>query len=144
MTTSVSLGSLDVEVSQSMDSRTSTALPAVRPSTWFMSVSSAFVTSPAVRATVTMLWASSSAEVRSVMKAPLPNLTSITSASSPAESFFDRIEAVISGIDSTVAVTSRIAYRRPSAGARFDVCPMIAQPTSATTLWNSSLSGRTS
>jgi hypothetical protein len=29
--------------------------------------------------------------------------------SSPAASFFDRIEAVISGIDSTVPVTSRIA-----------------------------------
>jgi hypothetical protein len=43
------------------------------------------------------------------MKAPLPTLTSSTSDCSPAASFFDRIEAVISGIDSTVAVTSRIA-----------------------------------
>ena len=37
------------------------------------------------------------------MKAPVPIFTSMTSASSPAASFFDRIEAVISGIDSTVA-----------------------------------------
>ncbi len=43
------------------------------------------------------------------MKAPEPALTSIASAESPAASFFDRIDAVISGIDSTVAVTSRIA-----------------------------------
>ncbi len=31
----------------------------------------------------------------------------MTRASSPAASFFDRMEAVMSGIDSTVAVTSR-------------------------------------
>ena len=37
------------------------------------------------------------------MNAPVPILTSMTSASSPAASFFDRIEATISGIDSTVA-----------------------------------------
>ena len=43
------------------------------------------------------------------MKAPEPTLTSITSASSPAASFLERIDAVISGIDSTVAVTSRAA-----------------------------------
>ena len=46
---------------------------------------------------------------RSGMNAPEPALTSITSASSPAASFFDRIEATISGIDSTVAVASRSA-----------------------------------
>ena len=43
------------------------------------------------------------------MKAPLPIFTSSTSELSPAASFFDRMEAVISGTDSTVAVTSRIA-----------------------------------
>ncbi len=43
------------------------------------------------------------------MKAPEPVFTSMTSASNPAASFFDRIEAVINPIDSTVAVTSRIA-----------------------------------
>ena len=45
----------------------------------------------------------------SLMLAPLPNLTSITRPWRPAASFFERIEAVISGIDSTVAVTSRMA-----------------------------------
>ena len=43
------------------------------------------------------------------MKAPEPVLTSRTSASRPAASFFDRIEAVIRSINSTVAVTSRMA-----------------------------------
>ena len=43
------------------------------------------------------------------MNAPLPNFTSIANPSSPAASFFDRIDAVMSGTDSTVAVTSRIA-----------------------------------
>jgi len=42
------------------------------------------------------------------MKAPLPTLTSMTSAPRPAAIFFDNIDAVISGIDATVAVTSRI------------------------------------
>ncbi len=43
------------------------------------------------------------------MNAPRPTLTSSTNASIPSASFFDRIEPVISGIDSTVAVTSRSA-----------------------------------
>ena len=43
------------------------------------------------------------------MKAPLPTLTSSTSASTPSASFFDMMEEAISGIDSTVAVTSRSA-----------------------------------
>ena len=42
-------------------------------------------------------------------KAPLPTFTSITSASRPAASFLDGMLAVISGTDSTVAVTSRMA-----------------------------------
>ena len=42
-------------------------------------------------------------------KAPLPNFTSIAKAEGPAASFLDRIDAVMSGIDSTVAVTSRMA-----------------------------------
>jgi len=67
------------------------------------------------------------------MKAPLPVLTSITSASRPAASFLDRIEPVIMAIDSTVAVTSRTAYTRLSAGASCAVWPMMATPTSRTT-----------
>ena len=43
------------------------------------------------------------------MKAPEPDFTSMTRPSRPAASFFDRIEAVMRSIDSTVAVTSRMA-----------------------------------
>ena len=43
------------------------------------------------------------------MNAPLPTFTSSTSASMPSASFFDMIDEEISGIDSTVAVTSRSA-----------------------------------
>ena len=49
------------------------------------------------------------ADGRSIMKAPEPVFTSRTRPPSPAASFFDRIDAVMSGIDSTVAVTSRMA-----------------------------------
>ena len=94
---------------KSIASRTSTALPAVVPSTWFMSVTSACVGRPAPTATSTRLRAKVSAVAASVQKAPLPSFTSITSASSPAASFFDRIDAVIRSILSTVADTSRIA-----------------------------------
>ncbi len=106
-----------------------------------MSVSSATVGRPAPPATSTSARASSSAAGRSAMNAPEPNLTSITSASSPAASFFDRIEATINGIDSTVPVASRIAYSRRSAGASSAVWPTIAQPTSATTARRRSRSG---
>ena len=51
-------------------------------------------------------------------KAPLPTFTSSTRPCSPALSFLLRMLAVISGTLSTVAVTSRIAYSRRSAGAR--------------------------
>ena len=88
---------------------TSTALPAAEASGSFMPVISAEVVSPAPLATSTRLVASSVASRLLAMKAPLPTLTSSTSDCSPAASFFDRIEAVISGTDSTVAVTSRIA-----------------------------------
>ena len=47
----------------------------------------------------------------------------------------------MSGMLSTVPVTSRIPYRRLSAGARSLVWPMIAQPTSRTTFRKSALSG---
>ena len=104
--------------STSSASRTSTALPAVRPRTWSMSVSSASQGRPAPRATSVIARASSTLAARSGMNAPEPALMSITSASSPAASFLDRIEATISGIDSTVPVASRSAYRRRSAGAR--------------------------
>ncbi len=43
------------------------------------------------------------------MNAPSPALTSRTRPSIPSASFLDMIEAEIRGIDSTVAVASRIA-----------------------------------
>ncbi len=43
------------------------------------------------------------------MKAPLPVFTSRMSPEAPMASFFDMIEAVMSGSDSTVPVTSRSA-----------------------------------
>ena len=77
------------------------------------------------------------------MTAPLPVLTSRTSASSPAASFLERIDAVISGTQSTVAVTSRMAYRRRSAGAIRSLAPMIATPASRTTRRSRAASGCT-
>ena len=43
------------------------------------------------------------------MNAPAPNFTSSTSDCVPSAIFFDMIDEAISGIDSTVAVTSRRA-----------------------------------
>ena len=106
-----------------------------------MSVISASHGSPAPRATLVIARASSALAARSGMNAPEPALTSMTSASSPAASFFDRIEATISGIDSTVAVASRSAYSRLSAGASPAVWPMIAQPAAATAARSSATSG---
>ena len=81
------------------------------------------------------------ASSRAAMNAPEPVLTSSTSASRPSASFLERIEATISGIDSTVPVASRTAYRRRSAGARSAVWPTIAQPASRTTRWITSVAG---
>ncbi|CAJ7124511.1 Uncharacterised protein [Burkholderia pseudomallei] len=74
-----------------------------------MSVSVAAVLIPAPLPTSTMLRASSADCSALGMNAPEPTFTSIASAPTPAASFFDRIDAVISEIDSTVAVTSRTA-----------------------------------
>ena len=53
--------------------------------------------------------ASSSERSSSGKKAPLPVLTSKTTAAAPVASFFDRMLAVIRGVESTVAVVSRRA-----------------------------------
>ena len=63
-----------------------------------------------------MVRASSRAAPRSGMNAPLPTFTSSTSALVPSAIFFDMIELAISGIDSTVPVTSRSAYSSPVRG----------------------------
>ena len=87
----------------------SSAFPTVRPRTWFMSVIRAEVLVPAPLATLTMERASLRASSMLSIKAPLPHFKSITRYSSPAASFLERIEAVISSIDSTVPQTSRMA-----------------------------------
>ena len=69
----------------------------------------------------TMVWARRRASTCFFMNAPLPTFTSSTSASTPSASFFDMIDDEISGIDSTVAVTSRSAYSLRSAGASSSV-----------------------
>ena len=53
--------------------------------------------------------ASDSAYVDTTVPTQTLTFTSMTKASSPAASFFDRIEAVMRGVLSTVAVTSRTA-----------------------------------
>ena len=90
-------------------SSTSTALPTARPSGVSIRVSNAEVATPFSSPRVTMVWASSRAWASSTMNAPLPTFTSSTSAPVPSAIFLDMIELAISGIDSTVPVTSRSA-----------------------------------
>ena len=74
-----------------------------------MSVSSATVRTPASVPSATIVSASSRALSTSFMKAPLPTLTSSTSAPVPSAIFLLMIEDAMSGIASTVPVTSRSA-----------------------------------
>ena len=66
------------------------------------------------------------------MKAARPNFTSSTRASNDSESFLERMDAVISGIDGTVPVTSRSAYMRRSAGTIVADCAPMATPRRCT------------
>ena len=72
------------------------------------------------------------------MNAPLPVFTSRTSASIPSAIFLLMIDAEMSGMLSTVPVTSRSAYSFLSAGAMCAVWPIIAQPTRASATFISS------
>ena len=74
-----------------------------------MSVSSATVRTPCAAPSETIAAASARASATDFMNAPEPTLTSSTSADAPSAIFFDMIEEAISGIDSTVPVTSRSA-----------------------------------
>ncbi len=65
------------------------------------------------------------------MNAPDPNFTSRTSPDAPSAIFLLMIELAISGIDSTVEVTSRSAYSFLSAGASPDVAAQTTAPTSS-------------
>ena len=74
-----------------------------------MSVIRAETAVPRAREVSTRLRASSRADGSSVRKAPLPTLTSKTTAAAPIASFLERMLPVIRGRDSTVAVASRRA-----------------------------------
>ena len=74
-----------------------------------MSVMSETVGRPAPVATVAMLSASSRAAFERRHEGAGAGLHVHDQALSPAASFFDRIEAVMSATNSTVAVTSRMA-----------------------------------
>ena len=112
-------------------SRTSRALPAVRPSGADMSVSSATVRTPASVPRSTMVRARARASASSFMKAPAPVFTSRVRAAVPSAIFLDMIEEAISGIASTVPVTSRRAYSFLSAGASPEPAAQITAPTSS-------------
>ncbi len=96
-------------VSASITTAISSALPAAEASGWFISVISAAVLQPAPLAVLTRDNASARASSSVSMNAPVPTFTSKISESSPAASFFDRIDAVIRSTLSTVDVTSRTA-----------------------------------
>ena len=93
----------------STDSRTSKAFPAVSPSGTSIAVTSARIFTPASTPSCTIVRASSLALAGSDIKAPEPVFTSKTNAEVPSAIFLLIIDEAISGIASTVAVTSRRA-----------------------------------
>ncbi len=78
----------------------------------------------------TISFASFSASSSVFINAPCPTLTSRQIASAPLANFLDIILEAISGIQSTVAVTSLKAYNFLSAGATSPLCPTTAIPIS--------------
>ena len=92
-----------------MLSATSSELPMFLPSGLSISVISAATLRPCAVPIATIWRANSRALSRSFMKAPSPIVTSSKMASEPAASFLDMMEDAISGIQPTVAVTSRRA-----------------------------------
>ena len=119
-------------------SATSSALPTARPSGSSISDITAIVFLPARLPILTISSASSSASCIFFINAPLPTLTSSTIAPAPAAIFLLIILLAISGMLSTMAVTSLKAYIFLSAGARLPVCPVSASPISLILSINSS------
>ena len=103
-----------------------------------MSVRRQTTSRPARSPSSIIVSASACASSTDFMNAPSPTLTSSTIASAPAAIFFDMMLAAISDRLSTVAVTSRSAYSRLSAGTRSADWPTIARPISRTCATNSS------
>ena len=114
----------------SIDSETSRALPAELPKTVSIEVIKATVLIPEFSPSSTIVSANKRACSKLTMKAPEPVFTSKTRASVPSAIFFDIIELAIRGIESTVWVTSRKAYRRLSAGFIFSLAAAIIPPIS--------------
>ena len=92
-----------------MHSITSSALPTAWPSGDSIAVMIASVLTPEALPIATSDSASLRESASVFMNAPLPVLTSSTSASMPSAIFLLMIEALISGMLSTVPVTSRSA-----------------------------------
>ena len=95
--------------SVSMLSMTSLALPTSRPSGASIRVTIASVLTPEALPIATSDWASRRESSSVFMNAPPPVLTSRTSAPMPSAIFLLMIDAEISGMLSTVPVTSRSA-----------------------------------
>ena len=93
----------------SMDSTISTALPTADPIGVSIRVRSASVRSPARFPISTSDRESARASCSDFMKAPSPHFTSSTRAVEPSASFLLMIDDAMSGMLSTVAVTSRSA-----------------------------------
>lgn len=104
-----------------------------------MSEMTAIVLRPTSLPMATIASASSLASFSSFMNAPAPVFTSRTIASAPAAIFLLMMELAISGMESTVAVTSLRAYSFLSAGVRLPLWPMMAMPCSLTRRVKSSL-----
>ncbi len=98
-----------------------------------MPVSSASVATPSAFPSSTMVSASSRASAGEVRNAPEPTLTSSSSADVPSAIFLLMMDDAISGIDSTVPVTSRSAYSLRSAGASPAPAAAMNPPTSRST-----------
>ncbi len=96
-----------------------------------MLVSSATVSDAGVGAQLAP-WSSASSRARSTsfMKAPDPTFTSRTSAPVPSAIFLLMIDDAMSGMASTVPVTSRSAYSFLSAGARSSPAAQMTAPMS--------------
>ena len=117
--------------STSSDSATSMALPAVSPSGVDMSVSRATVCTPGVRTRDRPSSGRARGRSSSVfMKAPEPTLTSSTRTPVPSAIFLLMIELAISGIASTVPVTSRRHTAFGPPGPDPNLAAQITAPTS--------------
>ena len=92
-----------------MASLTSSALPTCVPSGCSMPVTSARIGLPACAPISTIAFASAMESSSVCISAPLPVFTSSTIAPAPLASFLDTMLEAISGMQSTVPVTSRSA-----------------------------------